>query len=168
MLGKVVGIGAVGLVQLVLTAVAGVGAGGVFDAFDFPTSVAGGAAIWAVVWFLLGYLVYALLFAALGALVSRQEDVAAVTAVPTMMLIILPYVLGRLRPAVRPGQHVGEVLSLFPFFSPTLMPMRIAMDAAPAWQVFLSVVPSPGADRRAGRGSAAGCTATRCCAWAVG
>jgi ABC-2 type transport system permease protein len=139
MLGKVVGIGLIGLVQLGLTAVVGVGAGVVFDAFDFPTSVAGGAAIWAVVWFLLGYLVYALQFAALGALVSRQEDVAAVTAVPTMA-IILPYVLGVSVLPYDPDNELATVLSLFPFFSPMIMPMRIALDAAPAWQVFLSVV----------------------------
>ena len=44
-------------------------------------------------WFLLGYLAYALMFAAIGALVSRQEDVAGAVA-PLTMLIIFPYVLG--------------------------------------------------------------------------
>jgi ABC-2 type transport system permease protein len=32
------------------------------------------------------------------------------------------------------------LLSLIPFFSPTIMPMRIALDAAPLGQVLLSVV----------------------------
>jgi ABC-2 type transport system permease protein len=138
MLGKVVGIGLIGLLQLGLTAVVGVGAGAALDAFDFPTSVASSAAIWAVVWFLLGYLVYALLFAALGALVSRQEDVGGVTAAPTMA-IILPYVLAISILPSDPDNELMELLSLVPFFSPMIMPMRIALDVAPAWQVFLSV-----------------------------
>jgi ABC-2 type transport system permease protein len=138
MLGKVVGIGAMGLLQLGLTAVVGVGAGVALDAFDFPTSIASSAAVWALVWFVLGYLVYALLFAGLGALVSRQEDVGGVTAVPTMA-IILPYVLAVSILPSDPENELMALLSLIPFFSPMIMPMRIALDVAPAWQVFLSV-----------------------------
>jgi ABC-2 type transport system permease protein len=139
MLGKVVGIGLIGLLQLVLTAVAGVVAGVALDAFDFPTSVATGVAIWAVVWFLLGYLAYALLFAALGALVSRQEDVGGVTA-PATMAIVLPYVLAISILPSDPDNGFMEVLSLIPFFSPMIMPMRIALDVAPTWQVVITVV----------------------------
>jgi ABC-2 type transport system permease protein len=139
MLGKVVGIGLMGLLQLGLTAVVGVGAGVALDAFDFPTSIATGVAIWAVVWFLLGYLAYALLFAALGALVSRQEDVGGVTA-PATMAIILPYVLAISILPSDPDNGLMRLLSLIPFFSPMIMPMRIALDVATAWQIALSVV----------------------------
>jgi ABC-2 type transport system permease protein len=139
MLGKVLGIGLIGLLQLGLTAVVGIGAGIALDAFNFPTSIATGVAIWAVVWFLLGYLVYALLFAALGALVSRQEDVGGATA-PVMMAIILPYVLSISILPSNPDNHLLAIASLIPFFSPMIMPMRIALDVAPAWQSLLSVV----------------------------
>jgi ABC-2 type transport system permease protein len=138
MIGKVLGIGVVGLVQLVLVVAAGVGAGVATDSFDFPSFLAGSAAIWAVVWFLLGYLVYALMFAALGALVSRQEDVGGVTA-PATMLIILPYVIGITILPTDPGNEFVAVLSLIPVFSPLLMPMRIALGVAPAWQVVLTI-----------------------------
>ena len=139
MLGKVVGIGLMGLLQLGLTAVVGVSAGVALDAYDFPTSVATSAAIWAVAWFLLGYLVYALLFAALGALVSRQEDVGGVTA-PATMAIILPYVLAISILPSDPDNQFLATASLVPFFSPMIMPMRIALDVAPAWQMILSAV----------------------------
>ncbi|MBB5867573.1 ABC-2 type transport system permease protein [Allocatelliglobosispora scoriae] len=139
LLGKVVGIGAVGLGQLIVVAAAGIGFGLAFDVIDFPASIATGAAIWTVVWFLLGFLVYALMFAALGALVSRQEDVAGATA-PALFLIILPYILGISILPSDPDNPMLTIASLIPFFSPTLMPMRIAMGVAPVWQIALSVV----------------------------
>ncbi len=138
MLGKVLGIGLIGLGQLILVAAVGVGSGLATGAINFPTSIAATIAVWAVAWFLLGYLVYGLMFAALGALVSRQEDVGGVTA-PALMLIILPYVLGISILPSNPDNSFLTVLSLVPLFSPTLMPMRIALGAAPAWQIALSV-----------------------------
>lgn len=138
MLGKVLGIGLVGLLQMLITTVVGVGAGLAFDAFTFPTGIATSAAVWGVVWFLLGYLMYAFLFAALGALVSRQEDVAGVTA-PALMAIILPFVIAT---SILPGDPDNQFLAVasqVPFFSPMIMPMRIALDVAPAWQLVVSI-----------------------------
>ena len=134
---------------------------------SFPASIAVGAAGWAVLWFLLGYLVYALLFAALGALVSRQEDVAGVTA-PALMLIVLPYVLGISILPADPENQFLAIASLIPVFAPTLMPMRIAMGVAPGWQVALSVSLTDRADRAAGRGWPGGSTATPSCGWVAG
>jgi ABC-2 type transport system permease protein len=138
MLGKVLGIGLIGLLQLGTTAVVGLGAGLALAVFDFPTAIATGAAVWAVVWFLLGYLVYAFVFAALGALVSRQEDVGGVTA-PALMAIIFPYVMAISILPTDPDNELMALLSLIPFFAPMIMPMRIALDVAPVWQVALSV-----------------------------
>jgi len=138
MVGKVLGIGAVGFAQLVVVVVAGVLTGLATDAYTFPSSIAGGAAFWAVTWFLLGYLTYALVFAALGALVSRQEDVGSVTA-PAIMFIVLPYLVGISVLPADPTNEFAAVLSLIPLFSPMLMPMRIALGVAPAWEIALSI-----------------------------
>jgi ABC-2 type transport system permease protein len=77
------------------------------------------------------------MFAASAALVSRQEDVAR--SHPALMLIILPYVLGITILPSDPDNELIEILSLVPLFSPTLMPMRIAMGV-PAWQTAMSLV----------------------------
>lgn len=138
MLGKVLGIGLVGLSQMLVTVVAGVSAGLALDAFSFPTSIATDVAVWAVVWFLLGYLVFALLLGALGALVSRQEDVGGVTA-PALVVIITPYVLAATMLPADPDNSIMEYASLFPFFSSTIMPMRVALGVAPLWQNLLAV-----------------------------
>jgi ABC-2 type transport system permease protein len=137
MLGKVLGIGFVGLAQLLLTAAVGVGFGLATGVLTFPAGLAAGIAVWAVVWFLLGYFVYALMFAALGALVSRQEDVGGVTS-PALMVIILPYVLGISILPADPENSLLALLSLIPLFAPTLMPMRIAMGVAAPWEIALS------------------------------
>jgi ABC-2 type transport system permease protein len=97
-----------------------------------------GIIAWLVVWFVLGFTLYALVFAGLGALVSRQEDVGGVIA-PVTMLLVVGYVIGiSVLPNAPDNTGVG-VLSLVPVFSPTMMPMRLAMGAVPLWQTLLSL-----------------------------
>jgi ABC-2 type transport system permease protein len=138
MVGKVLGIGAVGLTQMVTTVGVGVLAGFAVDAYTFPSSIAAGSAAWAVVWFLLGYLMYALVFASLGALVSRQEDVGGATA-PAIVLVVLPYVVGLSILPSDPDNGLVALMSLIPFFTPMLMPMRLAFNVVPVWEVALSL-----------------------------
>lgn len=138
LLGKVAGIGVLGLGQLTLVGVAGVITGLQTHALTLPGSVAAGALAGAIIWFLLGYLAYALMFAAVGALVSRQEDVAGAVA-PLTILIVAPYVLGISTIGNNPGSHLLAVLSLIPLFSPTLMPMRIA-SGVPGWETAAAIV----------------------------
>jgi ABC-2 type transport system permease protein len=138
MLGKVLGIGLLGLGQLVLVAVVGIGAGAASGVLTLPSAVVLGAIITILVWFLLGYVMYALLFAALGALVSRQEDVGGAVA-PITMLIIIPYIIGISTLPANPDSTLIAGLSLIPLFSPTLIPMRIA-GGIPGWQMAVAVV----------------------------
>lgn len=137
MLGKVLGIGATGLIQMLLVAVAGVSTALATGTVTMPASILTTAVAWAVVWFLVGFLAYALIFAAMGSLVSRQEDAGAVVA-PVMMLIIVPYVLGISILPTQPDSGLVRTLSLIPFFSPTLMPMRAALGA-PAWEQWMAL-----------------------------
>ena len=138
LVGKVLGIGAVALAQMVLTFGAGIAAGFLTDAYTFPSSIASGVAVWAVVWFLIGYLMYAFVFAGLGALVSRQEDVGGATA-PAIMLIVLPYIVGVTILPAEPDNGLVALMSMIPLFTPMLMPMRIALDVAAGWEIVLSL-----------------------------
>lgn len=138
MVGKVLGIGLVGLLQLGLTTSLGVVLGTLTDSVSLDVSVAVGAAVWTLVWFILGFAAYALLFAAVGALVSRQEEVGGVSS-PILIVIIAPYVYGISVLPGDPDNPVAVALSMIPIFSPTLMPMRVALGV-PAWQLAVSVV----------------------------
>jgi ABC-2 type transport system permease protein len=70
--------------------------------------------------------------------VSRQEDVGGVTG-PATMLLVVGYVVGISVLPSSPDNPVAAVMSLLPVFSPTLMPMRLAMGAVPLWQTLLSL-----------------------------
>ncbi len=138
MAGKVLGIGLVGLAQMVVIGGVGVLAALALDVLTISVSAAVGTVAWLVVWYLLGFLMYSLVFAGLAALVSRQEDVGGVIA-PALMFVILGYVVGISVLPSDPDNKLAEVLSVIPVFAPTLMPMRLAMGGVPAWEAAVSV-----------------------------
>jgi ABC-2 type transport system permease protein len=138
MAGKVLGIGAVGLIQMLVIGVVGVVAGLATHVLTISVSAAASTVAWLVVWYLLGFFMYAIVFAALGALVSRQEDVPGATA-PALMFVVLGYVLGISILPHDPGNTLISILSVIPLFAPTMMPMRLVMGGVPLWQAGLSV-----------------------------
>ncbi|GAB1515326.1 ABC transporter permease [Actinophytocola sp. KF-1] len=138
MAGKVLGIGFVGLVQMVVVGGGGIAAALALDVLSISVSAAIGTVVWLIVWYLLGFVMYSLAFAALGALVSRQEDVGGVTT-PALMFVIVGYVIGISVLPSEPDNTLAEVLSVIPVFAPTLMPMRLAMGGVPVWEAVVSV-----------------------------
>jgi ABC-2 type transport system permease protein len=138
MAGKVLGIGIIGLMQMTVIAGVGVLAAIALDVLTIEVSAAISTVIWLLVWFTLGFFMFALIFAAAAALVSRQEEVAAVVT-PASMLVVAGYVVGISVLPSNPDSQLVEVMSLIPVFAPTLMPMRLAMGGVPAWQAVLSI-----------------------------
>ena len=149
MLGKILGIGAVGLTQVaiwgvVITVAAAFGLAGAAPALaQLGLDISGAAVpwdliLWSIVYFITGYLLYSGVFAAAGALVTSEQDVQQVL-IPALMPIILPILV--LPAAMQTPDATWVVaMSLFPFFSPILMPMRIAASHVPLWQSALAVV----------------------------
>ncbi|AHH94002.1 ABC transporter permease [Kutzneria albida] len=138
LLGKVIGIGASGLIQVLAIGVAGVALGrasGMLTLTDFAV----GAVASAVGWYLVGFFLYAVLLAAAGSLVSRQEELQSVIT-PVTLLPVLGFVVGINLTLRNPADPISAVLSMVPFFTPTLMPARIALGVAPLWQVVLALV----------------------------
>jgi ABC-2 type transport system permease protein len=135
--GKVAGLGLVGLIQLVIVGLVGLVVG-------LATSVLSSvgpaltALAWGLLWYVLGFLLYATVFATVGALVSRQEDVQSVLMPVTAMLVVA-FVLGFAVLSRNPTGATTTVLSLVPPLSPILMPGRLALAAAPFWQVALAL-----------------------------
>nr|BFE46632.1 ABC transporter permease [Saccharothrix mutabilis subsp. capreolus] len=138
LLGKVVGLGLVGLAQLVLIGVTGLVLASVSGIIDV-TGVAGGALATGVLWYLLGFFLYATVFAAAASLVSRQEELQSVLT-PISMAIVIAFVVGINLMIQDASDSLVAVLSVLPPFAPILMPGRMAMGVAPAWQVVLAVV----------------------------
>ncbi|MGY4643178.1 ABC transporter permease [Cellulomonas sp. URHB0016] len=137
MAGKVLGIGVIGLIQIVAVVASGVATALAFGLVDSSSIDLGATAAWAVAWFAIGFAMYALVLAALASLVSRQEDVSSVIS-PVIGLMVLPYILGISIAPWDPDNPLIVWLSFVPFFSPLLMPIRIALDAVALWEVLLA------------------------------
>lgn len=138
MAGKVLGIGFIGLTQIVLVIGAGAGTAAVLGLVDASNLDVGSTALWVVVWFVVGFATYALALGALAALVSRQEDVASVTA-PVMTVMMIPYIIGISIAPWDPTNPLVVTLSFIPFCAPLLMPIRIALGSVAPWEVALSL-----------------------------
>jgi len=167
MMGKVIGIGLVGLTQIaVWIAIAFVGvvlAGTFFSGSISPEQIAqmqqqpfantGGMmhiagmeiptiSPWLIIgfiyYFLAGYFIFATLFAAVGSAVDQEQD-AAQLQTPITLPIIIPILL-IFNVISDPDGTLAIVLSLIPFFTPILMTVRIAATQVPLWQIITSVV----------------------------
>jgi ABC-2 type transport system permease protein len=137
LLGKVIGLGLVGLTQLVILAAAGLVAASVTGVFTL-SGFATGALLWGLLWYLLGFLLYATIYGALGSLVSRQEDTQSVVG-PLNIVLIVGFVTGFNLLLQDPSGTAAKAVSLVPLFSPILMPARIATGAAAGWEIALSL-----------------------------
>ncbi len=135
--GKVLGIGLLGLGQLVLTGLVGIAAAFGTGAVDVPSGIAGVAGQ-VLIWFLLGFAFYACLYAALASLVSRQEEVQNVTA-PLSVLLVGSFFLA-IGAQSSPDSGLVRVTSIVPPFSTMVMPIRWASGNVPLWQVGLSML----------------------------
>ncbi|MBB5956479.1 ABC-2 type transport system permease protein [Saccharothrix tamanrassetensis] len=138
LLGKVIGLGLVGLLQLLLIGGIGLVLSSVSGVIDV-TAVAGGALATGVLWYLLGFFLYATVFAAAASLVSRQEELQSVLT-PISMAIVVAFVVGINLMIQDASDTLVAVLSMLPPFAPILMPGRMAMGVAPAWQVLVAIV----------------------------
>src|SRR5690606_982014 len=115
--GKVVGIGAYGLFQMVVLGGALVGVVTVLGLFPELEVNLGLAFLLMLVWFLLGFLVFALLFGGFAALVSRQEDIGSVTT-PLLFALFVPYYVAMFLVPAQPDSTLSKVLSQIPLFAP--------------------------------------------------
>jgi ABC-2 type transport system permease protein len=136
--GKVIGIGAAGLLTMVILGAIAAGAGAALGLLTLPTA-AFGMLVMVLVWYLIGFFLYAAVYAALGSTVSRQEELQSLIA-PMVFLVIIPFILTLNLLPNDPRNPILAVLSYVPFLSQTVMPARYALGVAPLWEVALSAV----------------------------
>jgi ABC-2 type transport system permease protein len=125
--GKVIGLGLLGLGQLLTVVVLGLLAATAAGAVDIDGDVLMAAGL-ALVWFVVGYAFYACLFACGGALVPRQEELQSVTTPLTLILLISFFVSFAVLD--NPDGTLAHVTSFIPMTAPITMPARIALGAA--------------------------------------
>jgi ABC-2 type transport system permease protein len=135
--GKIIGLGVLGLAQMVVIGVIGVAGALAFDVVELPGRLIG-TVVTVIAWFVLGYAFYASVFAAAAALVSRQEDLGSVIT-PASILLVVGFLVA-LQAAQDPGSTLATVTSFVPGLSPMVMPVRQAAGEAAWWEVVLAVV----------------------------
>jgi len=125
LVGKVAGIGLLGLVQLAILLGAAYVSAQLAGLTDIDVASIGLPIIAGVFfWFVLGYVFYAFLYAAVGSTVSRQEDLQSAIMLP--IALILPGYLLAIAAAEDPDGVVVRIGSMMPMWAPFVMPVRIA------------------------------------------
>ncbi len=142
-LGKTIGIGTVGLMQILLFAVTAVVSAKLFLApellealFDL-SSFTPLLVVITLAYFILGYFAYALLYALTGSTVSKPEDVQSANtpvAIVTMVGFYLAYFT-----LTDPTSGLNVFAALLPISSPFCMPLRVMMGLASGWEVVASI-----------------------------
>jgi len=141
MAGKVIGLGALGLTQVLiwLASAGGLGAGAVA-----LLAVVGAAAIpmrvltLGVVYYLLGYTLYAILMAGIGALGTTMRESQQLAGIFSFFAGV-PYMLSGFLFAA-PNSTLPRVLSYFPLTAPTMMMLRLPMAEVPWIDVVVSIL----------------------------
>lgn len=134
MAGKIIGLSALGLLQMSVYGAFGL-------AFSTKMNVATfeiGYLLLIVLYAILGYLFYAALLVTLGSPVTTEQEAQQVNSYVGIVLVIpLAFLLLVMQ---NPASLVVQILSYIPFFTPPLMVMRIAVQTPPVWEIILTVL----------------------------
>ena len=122
--GKVLGVGLLGLAQLLVAGGAALAAGQLAGGAGLPSAAPEAVAL-VLLWFVLGYAFYSVAYAAVGALVSRQEDLAGATTLLTTVLIG-SFVLAMIA-LDNPNGTLATVAAFVPPFAPMVVPARVVL-----------------------------------------
>lgn len=143
-LGKTIGIGLVGLMQIVLFAVVAIISAysfldrGLLNSVLDLSSLTPYLAIIMIVYFVLGYFTYALMYALTGSTVSKPEDIQSANT-PIAMIVMIGFYLAYFT-LVDPTSNLNLFAALLPISSPFCMPLRVMMGIASGWEVALSII----------------------------
>ncbi len=163
MMGKVIGIGAVGLTQMMIWGVLGIviliavgpmlmtqmGGNIPMNPGVSPqmgilqlTSITFLDCVGFIFFFLAGYFIYSTIYAAVGSMVDQEQDAQQFSLVVTIPLVIPILTIGTI--IADPDSMISVVLSMIPFFSPVLMPVRMIVTSVPFWQMSGTILLSIG------------------------
>ncbi|MBN1271819.1 MAG: ABC transporter permease [Candidatus Aminicenantes bacterium] len=149
MMGKILGIGAVGFTQYSIWALFGIAAtrysrsflssvvpAGVSE-FSLP-SIPAYIFVYFLLFFILGFFLFGTLYAAIASMVNSEKE-AQQLLMPVSMFLVIPILL-MMFVMRNPDSTFSVVLSLIPFFAPILMLLRVCILLPPAAQLSGSIL----------------------------
>jgi ABC-2 type transport system permease protein len=142
MTGKILGLGAVGLTQVIVWAAMGIG----FVVFGSTFNLEAAKSmnlnpeifIYFAIFYILGYFVFATMYAGVGA-VSNSDQELQQLSMPIIFMLIIPILLIGMM-VKNPDGPVITALSYIPFFSPIVMFTRINLAAPPMLNIIFSIL----------------------------
>jgi ABC-2 type transport system permease protein len=136
LVGKVLGIGLLGLVQLVIMVAVGLVAGTAAGRFTLPPTT-GPTVFMLFLWFILGYALYSTALGVLGALASRMEEASNASS-PVSIIATGAYLFSLLVALDDPSGTAARIATMIPPVAPMVVPLRAALDAIEPWEIVLS------------------------------
>ena len=143
-LGKTLGIGLIGIAQIVILILTAVISANLFldkemlkallDMSNFTVQ----SGLIAIAYFVLGYFAYALVYALTGSLISKPEDMQSANG-PVSLVAGVSFYLGYFSILINPTSSVASFAAMFPFSSPFCMPARVMSGLANGWEIAGSI-----------------------------
>jgi ABC-2 type transport system permease protein len=139
--GKVLGLGAAGLVQIVvwlisanfLMKIASSTWGNVIGSLQVPPEFL----ILGVIYFILGYLLMAVLMAGVGSISPTAREGQQMSAIFTLPVIIPIYFMGLIME--HPENVAVKILTFFPITAPITVIVRSGLSEIPLWELLVSI-----------------------------
>ena len=139
MMGKLIGVSLVALTQLGIWAAA-------FSIFSLWA--ASGSSItlphippmvfvYFIIFFLMGYFIYSTVYAVVGSMVTTTQE-GGQLALPVVLMLVAGFYLS-FNIIRSPSSPLAFWASMFPFFAPITMLVRIVTETPPLWQILLSL-----------------------------
>src|SRR5437870_8786135 len=138
MMGKLIGVSFVALTQLGIWAMAFLGIS-VWAAGSSITKphISPVLFFYFVLYFLMGYFIYATVYAVVGSMVTTTQE-GGQLALPVVLMLVAGFYLSF--SIIRsPNSSLAFWASMFPFFAPITMLVRIVTETPPFWQILLSL-----------------------------
>lgn len=138
--GKILGLGAAGLVQVVIWVItlplllnlASSSIGGIISTIHVP------ADFWVlgIIYFILGYLIFSVTSASIASITSTVQEAQGISGIYTLMAVAPFWFISLLM--IFPNSPAWIILSIFPYTAPVVTMMRLGVTGVAIWQLALS------------------------------
>ncbi len=143
-LGKTIGIGIIGLIQMILVISTAIISAKCFldpeiiNSLLDVSNITPYLGIITIIYFILGYFAFALLYALTGSMVGKPEDIQSANS-PVAILSVIGFYLSYFT-MMNPTSELNVFASLCPISSPFCMPFRVMMGLAKTTDVIISIL----------------------------
>jgi len=132
--GKVFGLSALGLTQIIVWLLIGTS---LIGAALIPTNAFENIHL-IFIYFILGFVFYTTLFVGIGSIVSTEQEAQQITSYLSLLLVLpTVFIISALQ---NPDSTIIKVLSYIPFTLPSVMILRVNVAPIPLWEIAATIL----------------------------